>query len=104
MEPKRPIGVFGQACPGKRAVDFESAELRQEAAEHYRACERECLEWAKTARTEHERQFFLQMAKAWSTVISLVERVRPLEEATAAFFDLATEPAWSNSSTVKTMQ
>jgi hypothetical protein len=104
MEPKRPFGVFGQTCPGKRAVDFDSAEPCQAAAEHYRAFERECLEWAKTARTEHERQFFLQMAMAWSAVSNLVERIRPLEEAIAAFFDLAKEPARFNSSIAKTMQ
>jgi hypothetical protein len=31
----------------------------------YRAYASECLGWAKTARTERERDAFLQMAKTW---------------------------------------
>jgi len=33
--------------------------------EEYRACADECLGWAKTAKTETERQTFLQMAATW---------------------------------------
>jgi len=35
------------------------------SAEEYRAYADECLGWAKTARTETERQIFLQMAQTW---------------------------------------
>jgi hypothetical protein len=33
------------------------------SAEEYRAYTKECLDWAKTAQTERERDSFLQMAK-----------------------------------------
>jgi hypothetical protein len=70
-------------------MSSDSVEQPQDAVEQYRLFERECLEWAKTARTDHERQLFLQMAKAWSTVAELVRRVQPLEDVLNAFFDLA---------------
>jgi hypothetical protein len=57
--------------------------------DQYRAFEKECLQWAATAATDHERQIFLQMAKAWATVVELVQSVRPLEEALAGFFEQA---------------
>lgn len=85
-------------------MEFDSAKPHQGAAEQYRAFERECLEWAKTAGTERERQFFLQMATAWSTVTQLIERVRPIEEAIAIFFELAKGPAGSNAPSVKILQ
>jgi hypothetical protein len=35
------------------------------SAKEYREYVDECIGWAKTAETDHERDIFLQMAKAW---------------------------------------
>ena len=35
------------------------------SAKEFREYADECREWAKTARTDEERDVFLQMAKAW---------------------------------------
>ena len=35
------------------------------SVEELRANADECLDWARTARTEREREIFLQMARAW---------------------------------------
>jgi hypothetical protein len=35
------------------------------SANEFREFARECMDWAKTARTEHERSIFLQMAETW---------------------------------------
>ena len=35
------------------------------SVEEYRAYADECFGWAKTARTERERQIFLEMAQTW---------------------------------------
>jgi hypothetical protein len=35
------------------------------SAEDYRAYANECFDWARTARTEREREIFLQMARTW---------------------------------------
>jgi hypothetical protein len=35
------------------------------AAEQYREFAQECMDWAKTAKTDRERDIFLQMAKTW---------------------------------------
>jgi hypothetical protein len=35
------------------------------SAEDYSAYANECFDWARTARTEKEREIFLQMARTW---------------------------------------
>jgi hypothetical protein len=35
------------------------------SANEFREFARECMDWAKTARTERERAIFLQMAETW---------------------------------------
>jgi hypothetical protein len=35
------------------------------SAKEFREYARECLDWAKTARTERERAIFMQMAETW---------------------------------------
>jgi hypothetical protein len=35
------------------------------ASKEYRDYAGECLDWARTARSERERQIFLQMAQTW---------------------------------------
>ena len=35
------------------------------SAKEYREFAEECMGWAKTARSEQERQIFLQMAQTW---------------------------------------
>ena len=75
------------------AVPLDQSSSAERLPEHYRALERECIEWANKAQTDRERQIFVQMAKAWSTVAELAEKIRPIEEALGAFFD----PAHSSS-------
>jgi hypothetical protein len=36
-----------------------------ESAEQFREYAEECLSWAKTARSDRERETFLQMARTW---------------------------------------
>jgi hypothetical protein len=53
--------AHGQRVHGQRVCDVPSAEeFYKHADEHF--------EWADTARTEHERAIFLQMASAWLAV------------------------------------
>jgi hypothetical protein len=33
--------------------------------EHYRAYAEECLGWARTAKTDREREIFIEMARTW---------------------------------------
>jgi hypothetical protein len=35
------------------------------SAKEYREYATECMDWAKTAKTDYERDIFLQMAKSW---------------------------------------
>jgi hypothetical protein len=35
------------------------------SAKEFREYATECMEWAKSAKTDHERDIFLQMAKTW---------------------------------------
>ncbi len=57
------------------------------SAEEFRAYARECLDWAKTARSERERGIFMQMAEGW------LDAARRLEPDAANLIDkLAIEP------------
>ncbi len=54
-----------------------------EAAD-YRAFAKECMGWAKTARSDRERRIFLQMVETWLAAAAVAERkgktrVRPKE-------------------------
>jgi hypothetical protein len=51
----------------------------------------ECMGWAKTARTDKERQIFVEMASTWLRAAALAERNNP----SAANFTLWT-PAQSD--------
>jgi hypothetical protein len=42
------------------------------SAKEFREYADECKEWAKTAKTDHERDTFLQMAKSWLDAALLV--------------------------------
>jgi hypothetical protein len=35
------------------------------SAKEFREYAAECMDWAKSAKTDHERDIFLQMAKSW---------------------------------------
>jgi hypothetical protein len=37
----------------------------------------ECMGWAKTARTDKERQIFIEMASTWLRAAALAERNNP---------------------------
>ena len=37
----------------------------------------ECMGWAKTARTDKERQIFIEMAGTWLQAAALAERINP---------------------------
>jgi hypothetical protein len=77
---------------GKRVVTSDSTERCRKTPEQYRALAWECSEWANKAQMDHERQIFLQVAKAWSTVAELAEKVRPLEDVLDTFFDRSPTP------------
>jgi hypothetical protein len=51
-------------------------EVVMSSAEEFQAYAEECLGWAKTARTDKERDIFLQMARAWMEAVHL-SRDRP---------------------------
>jgi hypothetical protein len=57
--------------------------------EDYRAYADECFDWARTARTENEREIFLQMARTWL-------------EAAARAKARSTNPALSNNDALQT--
>jgi hypothetical protein len=44
-------------------------ELRENAEE--------CMDWARTARSDRERAIFLQMAETWLQAAERLERVQP---------------------------
>jgi len=44
------------------------------SSKQYREFADECLGWAKTARSERERQIFLQMAQTWLQAAGLAEQ------------------------------
>ena len=47
------------------------------SAKEYRAFADECMGWAKTARTDKERQIFVEMAGTWLRAAALAERTNP---------------------------
>jgi hypothetical protein len=51
------------------------------SVEELRANSDECLDWARTARTERERQIFLQMARAWLEAAARREGASQLAQA-----------------------
>jgi hypothetical protein len=46
------------------------------SAKEYREYADECLDWAKTAKSDKERQIFLQMARTWLEAAVRRERTR----------------------------
>jgi hypothetical protein len=46
-------------------------------AAEYRQYADECLAWAKSAKTDHERDIFLQMAKTWTEAALLAKKAKP---------------------------
>jgi len=59
--------------PGQEIRDGERIvspkELRENAEE--------CMDWARTARSDRERAIFLQMAETWLQAADRLERVQP---------------------------
>ena len=53
-------------------------ELFVTPAKEFRAYADERLDWAKTARTDHERKIFMQMAKTWMEVAALAAGIASL--------------------------
>ena len=43
------------------------------SAKEYRANADECMDWARTARSERERSIFIQMAQTWQHAAMLLE-------------------------------
>ena len=43
------------------------------SAKEYRANADECMDWARTARSERERSIFIQMAQTWLHAAMLLE-------------------------------
>jgi hypothetical protein len=46
------------------------------SVEDYRANADECMDWARTARSERERLIFIQMAQTWQQAAMLLEACR----------------------------
>jgi hypothetical protein len=46
-------------------------------AAEYRQYADECLVWAKSAKADHERDIFLQMAKTWMEAAVLAKHAKP---------------------------
>jgi hypothetical protein len=44
------------------------------SAEEYQAYADECLDWAKTARSQREREIFLEMAKTWAAAALIAKK------------------------------
>ena len=59
---------------------MSAAEFREYAAEH--------LDWAKTAKSDKERQVFEQMAQAWLEAAALWEDVSQAADRSPASLDL----------------
>jgi hypothetical protein len=49
------------------------------SAQDYRAYADECLDWARTAKTDQERKIFRQMAMTWWNIARLTAEGRSLE-------------------------
>ncbi len=49
------------------------------SAKEYREFARECMDWARTARSEHERAIFMQMAQTWIEAAARFE-LAPLQK------------------------
>jgi hypothetical protein len=49
--------------------------------EHFRQFADECLAWAQRARSERERQQFLDMAKLWMTAAQQLDDATPRTDA-----------------------
>ncbi len=41
------------------------------SADEYREYAKECMDWARTAKTDREREILLQMAKTWFAAVLL---------------------------------
>jgi len=53
------------------------------SSKEYREFADECMDWAKTARSDREKRIFLQMAETWLNAALLADR-REQREATKA--------------------
>jgi hypothetical protein len=49
------------------------------SAKEYREFARECMDWARTARSEQERAIFTQMAQTWVEAAARIE-LAPLQK------------------------
>jgi len=50
----------------------------------FRENAKECIGWARTARSDRERQIFLQMARAWTEAADRRERLHAVARAELA--------------------
>lgn len=53
------------------------------SAEDYRSCAQECFDWARTAKSERERDIFLEMTRTWlvaaARAVKALDRVAELQ-------------------------
>jgi hypothetical protein len=61
------------------------------SAKEFREFARECLDWARTAKSEHERATFMQMAQTWTEAAERLElaAVRKGEPPDSALAEIA---------------
>jgi hypothetical protein len=58
----------GLLSPAGAAVRYEEAVSVVSVAEMYRGYAKDCIRWAWSARTDQERDAFLEMARAWTEI------------------------------------
>jgi len=63
------------------------------SAKEYRENANECFGWARTAKTDKEREIFLQMARAWLGAAARHEGVPQLADAPRASTSCDSQPS-----------
>ena len=76
--PRHWTPAFGWHYLGSRSAAIGTCRVFDE---RIRANADECLDWARTARTDRERQIFLQMARAWLEAATRREGASQLAQA-----------------------
>lgn len=60
-----------------------SADCVMSSAQEFREYAQECKEWARTARSEQEREIFLEMAETWLVAAMRQEAGSPIPSKTS---------------------
>jgi hypothetical protein len=66
-----------------------------ESVREFQAFADECLDWAKTAKSDHERGIFLQMAETWIRAAILAESAQRSSEPLQFLVATEQSPRWA---------